>query len=129
MELAVLGAVCFAMLIEILVLFGQVQRASLATTAAAREAGRAVVLASSGTEAAWRARAAAVAAARDHGLTDDAIELRVTGVRDRGALMRIEASAEVRVIALPLLERFIPGPSIPVIAAHRVRLDRFASAP
>ncbi|MFM7270325.1 MAG: hypothetical protein ACKO2C_01660 [Actinomycetes bacterium] len=128
-ELAVLGALCFGLLIEALVVFGQVQRAALATTAAARDAGRAVVVASTEPEAAWRARAAVVAAERDHGLADDAIELRVTGVRDRGALLRVEARAEVRVLDVPLLARFLPGPIIPVVAAHRVRLERFASIP
>jgi hypothetical protein len=128
-ELALLGALCFGLLIEVLVVFGHVQRAALATTAAARDAGRAVVLAGSDPEAAWRARAAVVAAERDHGLADDAITLRVTGVRDRGALLRIEASTEVRILDVPLLARFLPAPAIPVVAAHRVRLDRYASAP
>ena len=38
-ELAVLGALCFGLLIEVLVVFGQVQRAALATTAALAKLG------------------------------------------------------------------------------------------
>lgn len=128
-EMAFLGTLCFGLLIQMVVLFGQLQRAALATRAAARDAGRAVVLTGSDTQAAWRARAAAVTAARDHGLDDAAIDLRVEGQPARGALLQIEARTEVRVVGIPLLDRFLPGPTIPVIATQRVRVDRYGSAP
>jgi len=128
-ETALLGAMLFGLVIQVLVVVGQVQRAALATASASREVGRVVVASSTEAEAAWRARAATVTAARDHGLGDDSLAVRVTGVRGRGALMRVEVSTEVPIADVPLLGPFLRRVAVPVIAAHTVRLDRYASAP
>ena len=60
-EVAVLGSLIFGVLIHVLVVFGTLHRATLATSAAAREYGRAIVVADSEAEAApagtrWRSR-------------------------------------------------------------------------
>jgi len=128
-ETALLGALLFGLVVQVLVVVGQVQRAALATASASREVGRVVEASSTEAEAAWRARAATVAAARDHGLGDDALAVRVSGVRGRGALVRVEVSTEVPIVDVPLLGPFLRRVRVPVTAAHTVRLDRYASAP
>jgi len=128
-ETAFLGSLIFGMIIQSIVLFGALQRAALATSAASREVGRVVALSLGDPEAAMRARYVVVAAARDHGLGDDDLAVSVTGERTRGGFLRVEVRTNVRVFGIPLLERFIPSPSIPVVATHTVRLDKYASAP
>ena len=128
-ETAFLGALLFGIVVQVLVVFGQVQRAALATASASRDVGRVVQASSTDPEAAMRARAAVVAAARDHGLDADALATRVVGVRGRGALLRVEVSTSVPLIDVPLLRPFLGRATIPVSAAHTVRLDRYASAP
>ena len=128
-ETAFLGSLIFGIIIQSIVLFGTLQRAALATSAASREVGRVVVLSLGDPEAAMRARYVVIAAARDHGLGDDDLAVSVTGARTRGGFLRVEVRTNVRVFGIPLLERFIPSPSIPVVAAHTVRLDKYASAP
>ncbi|MFM7059955.1 MAG: hypothetical protein ACKOZL_02055 [Actinomycetes bacterium] len=128
-ETALLGALLFGLAVQVLVVVGQVQRAALATASASREVGRVVAASSTEAEAAWRTRAVTVTAARDHGLGDDALAVRVSGVRGRGALMRVEVSTEVPIVDVPLLGPFLRRVAVPVIAAHTVRLDRYASAP
>lgn len=129
METAFLGALLFGIVVQVLVVFGQMQRSALATASAARDVGRVVQASSTDPEAAMRARAAVVAAARDHGLDADALVTRVTGVRRRGALMRVEVSTSVPLVDVPLLRPFLGRAVIPVVASHTVRLDRYASAP
>ena len=128
-ETAFLGALLFGIVVQVLVVFGQVQRAGLATASAARDVGRVVEASSTDPEAAMRARAAVVAAARDHGLDADALITRVTGTRSRGALMRVEVSTSVPLVDVPLLRPFLGRAVIPVTTSHMVRLDRYASAP
>ena len=128
-ETAFLGSLIFGIIIQSIVLFGTLQRAALATSAASREVGRVVVLSLGDPEAAMRARYVVIAAARDHGLGDDDLAVSVTGERTRGGFLRVEVRTNVRVFGIPLLERFIPSPSIPVVATHTVRLDKYASAP
>lgn len=128
-ETAVLGALLFGIVVQILVVVGQVQRAALATSSAARDVGRVVQASATDPEAAWRARAAVVAAARDHGLAEDALVTRVGGTRVRGAFMRVEVSTTVPIVDVPLLAPVLGRVAIPVVAAHTVRLDRYASAP
>ena len=128
-ETAFLGSLIFGIIIQSIVLFGTLQRAALATSAASREVGRVVVLSLGDPEAAMRARYVVIAAARDHGLGDDDLAVSVTGARTRGGFLRVEVRTNVRVFGIPLLERFIPIPSIPVVATHTVRLDKYASAP
>ncbi|CAB4955519.1 unannotated protein [freshwater metagenome] len=128
-ETAFLGSLIFGLIIQSIVLFGTLQRAALATSAASREVGRVVVLSLGDPEAAMRARYVVITAARDHGLGDDDLAVSVTGERTRGGFLRVEVRTNVRVFGIPLLERFIPSPSIPVVATHTVRLDKYASAP
>ena len=128
-ETAFLGSLIFGIIIQSIVLFGTLQRAALATSAASREVGRVVVLSQGDPEAAMRARYVVIAAARDHGLGDDDLAVSVTGARSRGGFLRVEVRTNVRVFGIPLLERFIPSPTIPVVATHTVRLDKYASAP
>jgi len=128
-ETAFLGSLIFGMIIQSIVLFGALQRAALATSAASREVGRVVVLSLGDPEAAMRARYVVITAARDHGLGDDDLAVSVTGARTRGGFLRVEVRTSVSVFGIPLLERFIPSPSIPVVATHTVRLDKYASAP
>jgi len=128
-ETAFLGSLIFGMIIQSIVLFGALQRAALATSAASREVGRVVVLSLGDPEAAMRARYVVITAARDHGLGDDDLAVSVSGARTRGGFLRVEVRTNVRVFGIPLLERFIPSPSIPVVATHTVRLDKYASAP
>ncbi len=127
-ETAFLGSLIFGLIIQSIVLFGTLQRAALATSAASREVGRVVVLSLGDPEAAMRARYVVITAARDHGLGDDDLAVSVTGERTRGGFLRVEVRTNVRVFGIPLLERFIPSPSIPVVATHTVRLDKYASA-
>ena len=128
-ETAVLGSLIFGLIIQSIVLFGALQRAALATSAASREVGRVVVLSLGDPEAAMRARYVVITAARDHGLGDNDLAVSVSGARTRGGFLRVEVRTNVRVFGIPLLERFIPSPSIPVVATHTVRLDKYASAP
>ena len=128
-ETAFLGSLIFGIIIQSIVLFGTLQRAALATSTASREVGRVVVLSQGDPEAAMRARYVVIAAARDHGLGDDDLAVSVTGARSRGGFLRVEVRTNVRVFGIPLLERFIPSPTIPVVATHTVRLDKYASAP
>jgi len=128
-ETAFLGSLIFGMIIQSIVLFGALQRAALATSAASREVGRVVVLSLGDPEAVMRARYVVITAARDHGLGDDDLAVSVSGARTRGGFLRVEVRTNVRVFGIPLLERFIPSPSIPVVATHTVRLDKYASAP
>ena len=129
LPISVFGALLFGLVVQVLVVFGQVQRAALATASASRDVGRAVEASTTAPEAAWRARAAAVAAATDHGLDADALDVRVSPGRDRGALVRVEVSTTIPIVDVPLLRSFLAGASIPVSTSHAVRLDRYASAP
>ena len=88
-ETAFLGSLIFGIIIQSIVLFGTLQRAALATSAASREVGRVVVLSLGDPEAAMRARYVVIAAARDHGLGDDDLAVSVTGARTRGGLSLI----------------------------------------
>ncbi|MFM8973787.1 MAG: hypothetical protein ACKOOG_14405, partial [Actinomycetota bacterium] len=116
-ETAVLGALLFGIVVQILVVVGQVQRAALATSSAARDVGRVVQASATDPEAAWRARAAVVAAASDHGLAEDALVTRVGGTRDRGAFMRVEVSTMGPLGDGPLLAPGLGRGAVPGVAA------------
>ena len=53
-EMAILGSLIFGVLLHVLVVFGSLHRATLATSTAAREYGRAVVVADSEADAVRR---------------------------------------------------------------------------
>ena len=85
-EMAILGSLIFGVLIHVLVVFGSLHRATLATSAAAREYGRAIVVADTEAEAARRGDAAVELAARNHGLASGSLRASAGGFRQRGAV-------------------------------------------
>ena len=128
-EFAVLGSLVFGVLVQAIVLFGALHRATLATSAAAREYGRAIVVADSRDEASSRGALVVEQAARNHGLP-----LRVTATR------RVEGRARPgRAAARAGADRgagrsgsrssatSVPSVSVPVEATHAVQLDRYRS--
>lgn len=126
-EMALLGSLIFGVLVHILVLFGSVHRSTLATSAAAREYGRAIVVADSEAEAAQRGSAAVELIGRNHGLADGALQPSVTGLRRRGEVLVVRVRTGVPVAQVPFLGSVIPGLMIPVEATHAVRIDRYRS--
>jgi hypothetical protein len=126
-ELAVLGVLLFGVLVETIVLFGVLQRASLATSAAAREVGRVVALAGSDADAAARAAQVTAETARNHGLAAADLHPRVSGTVARGAHLRVEVATSVPLVHVPFLGPVWPSLSVPVEAEHVVRVDRYRS--
>jgi hypothetical protein len=128
-ELAVLGSLIFGVLVQGVVLFGTLHRATLATSAAAREVGRAVVVA--GSEADARARVAMVVAQceRNHGLPPGSLQVSVQGTRARGELLRVRVGTAVPVVRVPFVGAVLPAVAIPVEATHVVLVDRYRSGP
>ncbi|HZJ25571.1 MAG TPA: hypothetical protein VFF40_00905 [Acidimicrobiia bacterium] len=128
-EFVVLGVGLFGVLIQVIVLFGVLQRSSLATAAAAREVGRAVVLAENDADAARRTDMTVDEAAANHGLGAGSLEPRVTGHVARGERIRVSVSTDVPVLHIPFVGPVWPSLSIPVEATHVVRVDRYRSFP
>ncbi|MGZ6963089.1 MAG: hypothetical protein ACXVKA_02615 [Acidimicrobiia bacterium] len=88
-EFAILGTLIFGVLVQAIVLFGVLHRATLATSAAAREYGRAIVVADSSDEARLRGALVVEQAARNHGLPHGSLVATVEGLRARGELLRV----------------------------------------
>lgn len=126
-EFAVLGTLVFGVLIHSVVLFGVLHRATLATSAAAREYGRAVVVADSEDEAVARGALVVEQAGRNHGLAPGALQASVEGLRRRGELLRVRVRTEVPVLRIPFVGAVWPSLAVPVEATHVVRLDRYRS--
>jgi hypothetical protein len=126
-EMAVLGVALFGLLVETVVLFGVLQRASLATSAAAREVGRVVVLADSDAHASERTAQVLAETARNHGLDAGGLDAHVSGAVARGARLRVEVATSVPLVHLPLVGPVWPSLSLPVEAEHVVRVDRYRS--
>jgi hypothetical protein len=126
-EVAVLGSLVFGVLIHVLVVFGALHRATLATSAAAREYGRVIVVADTEAEAARRGAAAVMLTAHNHGLAADALHASVVGLRRRGAVLLVRVRTEVPVASIPFLGSVVPGLTVPVEATHAVRIDRYRS--
>lgn len=124
-EMAVLGTLVLTVLVQVVVCFGQVHRATLAAAAAAREVGRLAVLADDTDDARRRADAAVALAAADHGLAPGALDVAVSGEVARGAALRVVVTTEVPVVGLPGLG--LPGLRVPVRAEHTVVVDRYRS--
>ena len=126
-EIAILGSLIFGVLIHVLVVFGALHRATLATSAAAREYGRAIVVADSEGEAATRGDAAVELAGRNHGLGPGALHASFGGVRRRGEVLVVKVRTDVPIASLPFLGSVWPGLAVPVEATHAVRIDRYRS--
>jgi hypothetical protein len=125
----VLGVVLLGVLVEIIVLFGTLQRATLATSAAAREVGRAVVLADSIDDAASRSEIVVDQAAANHGVAAESLHAAVDGELVRGARLRVTVATEVPLIRIPFLGPVWPSLSVPVESTHVVQVDRYRSFP
>jgi hypothetical protein len=126
-EFAVLGTLIFGVLIHAVVLFGVLHRATLATSAAAREYGRAVVVAESEDEAIARGALVVEQAGRNHGLAPGALRASVEGQRLRGELLRVRVRTDVPVLRIPFVGDVWPSLAVPVEATHVVQLDRYRS--
>ncbi len=126
-EFAILGTLVFGVLVQAVVLFGVLHRATLATSAAAREYGRAVVVADSEAEALTRGALVVEQATRNHGLPSGSLEATVEGQRVRGQLLRVRVRTDVAVFRIPFLGDVLPSVSVPVEATHAVQLDRYRS--
>jgi len=127
-EIAILGSLIFGVLIHLLVVFGALHRATLATSAAAREYGRAIVVADTEAEAADRGDAAVELAGRNHGLAPGALHPSFSGMRRRGEVLVVRVRADVPIASVPFLGSVWPGLSVPVEATHAVRIDRYRSS-
>jgi hypothetical protein len=128
-EFALLGSLVFGVLVQAIVLFGVLHRATLATSAAAREYGRAVVVADSADEASTRGALVVEQAARNHGLASGSLRASVEGRRARGELLTVHVRTDVPVLRIPFIGPVWSSVSIPVEAAHAVMIDRYRSAP
>ena len=128
-EFAILGSLIFGVLIQAVVLFGVLHRATLATSAAAREYGRAIVVADSVDEAQLRGTLVVEQATRNHGLPAGSLQATVEGERVRGELLRVHVRTEVPIFRIPFLGDVLPSVSVPVEATHAVQVDRYRSAP
>lgn len=124
-ELAVLGSLIFGLLVHAVVLFGVLHRATLATSAAAREYGRAVALADSEADAVSRGRVVVAEAARNHGLEPDALVATVEGRRGRGEVLVVRVRTSVPVARLPFVGAVWPALAVPVESTHAVQVDRY----
>lgn len=126
-EMAILGSLIFGVLLHVLVVFGALHRATLATSSAAREYGRAIVVADTEAEATARGAAVVEQTGRNHGLGPGALHPSVEGVRQRGAVLVVRVRTVVPVASIPFIGSVLPGLTVPVEATHAVRLDRYRS--
>lgn len=126
-EMAILGSLIFGVLVHMVVVFGSLHRATLATSAAAREYGRAIVVADSEAEAAARGDAAVELAGRNHGLGPGALHASFGGLRRRGEVLVVRVRTEVPIATIPFIGSVWPDLTVPVEATHAVRIDRYRS--
>lgn len=124
-ELTVLGTLIFGVLVQAVVLFGVIQRSSLAASAAAREVGRAVSLANDDVEADTRAQLVVGQAERNHGLAPGSLNVQVLGTVARGRRLKISVRTAVSVARLPFVGSVWPSLTIPVEATYVARVDRY----
>lgn len=125
-EVAVLGSLVLALLSHAVVTVGSVQRMALATSLAAREGGRAAMLATSPEEARADLHAVVAEVVRNHGLARDSIAVAVTGGLSRGGWLSVSVTGRVQVVRLPF-----GGASgvlaLPVEGRWTARVDRYRS--
>jgi hypothetical protein len=126
-EFAVLGTLIFGLLLETVVLFGVLHRATLATSAAARAVGRSATVASSASDADARARLAVSEAERNHGLAPGSMHPQIEGTRSRGGLLRVHVWTAVPVVRLPFVGAVVRSLSVTVESTNVVQLDPYKS--
>ena len=127
-EFVFLGVLMVVPLIYLVLILGRVQAAAYSVSTAAREAGRAYTTASSESDAAGRAQAAARIAFSDFGF-DSGTSVRV--VCDGSPCLRSDGRVSVTasvVVQLPLVPAFLAdavASAVPVSATHVASVDRF----
>jgi Flp pilus assembly protein TadG len=128
-EFTYLSVLLMVPLVYVLVTVFQVQRAAFGVTEAARQAGRAYVLADSADQGAARARAAAELALRDQGLglAGQALAVEAPHGLQPGATVTVRVRHDV---TLPVMGGLFGRvePTIPVRATHVEVVDRFREA-
>ena len=129
-EVVWLGVLLVLPLLWIVVAIGEVQAGAFGTTAAARSAGRAYVLAPDDGTGLVAAREAARQALADQGMPQAPLDLSVTCAPDVGSCHAGGAVVTVRVasrVALPLMpDLFGSGrPSFDLDATHTVPVGRY----
>lgn len=122
-----LGIVLLGVLVEVIVMFGTLQRATLATSAAAREVGRAVVLSESVEDASERSGVVLAQVERNHGLRAGSLHPSIDGPLARGQRIRVTVSTEVPLVRIPFIGPVWPSLSVPVSSSHVVQVDRYRS--
>ena len=126
-EFAVLGTLVFGVLVQAIVAFGVLHRATLATSAAAREYGRALVVARTARDARLRGDLVVRQAARNHGLEERALRASAEGSLERGAIVRVRVRTDVPLLRIPFVGAVWPSLAVPVEATHVVQVDRYRS--
>ncbi len=127
LEVVVLVAVLVAPLVWGLGVFAQLQRAAMAATAAAREAGSEAARAANPQQARAAASAAVAVALSNHEVDPAAARVRIrTNGFGRGAAVQVAVRYPVRVLRFPLAGRAWE-PSVWVEALHRTRIDPYRS--
>lgn len=135
-EFVFVAVVAMVPLVYLIAAVATVQRASLAVSQAARDAGRAFATSDSGAVASRRVAAAVRLALADQGLPDDAtIRFVAAGSRcdDRAVTPRLVPGAEFTVcvsreVRLPAVPSVLAGRGIRTVGAYRVHIDDFRPA-
>jgi Flp pilus assembly protein TadG len=132
-EFVFVAIVVLVPLVYLIAAVATVQRAQLAVTQAARDAGRAFATSDTAGEAAGRARTAVRLAFDDQGLPDDA-DVRFTrygaGCSGPAVTPRLAAGAEftvcvTRQVALPAIPSVLAGRGVRVVGEYVVHVDDF----
>ncbi len=130
-EFTILGVCVIVPLLYIVLALMQVQSAAYAVTQAAREAGRAYVLAPTPAIGQARAQAALRLALTNHGLAPDAarLTLRCRGgaCLTPGSTITVDVDMAVDLPLLPAGLAASTGASIPVTSTHVATVDRLRS--
>ena len=119
----------FGVLVQAIVLFGVLHRATLATSAAAVSTGGRSSSPTRTGEAAARGSLVVEQAARNHGLPAGALHATVDGGAPAASCSSVHVRTEVPVFRLPFVGSVWPSVSVPVEATHAVRIDRYRSGP
>lgn len=127
-EAVLLGALFLVPLMWMLGMLAQVHQASLASGAAAREAGARVATSTSRTEAIDAIEEAVASVMQTHGLEPRDADVRLRGdtTISRGGTVEVAISYPVPVLSAPLIGS-VAGPSITVRARHVAVVEPYAS--